>query len=241
MPNIDERIIKAARKIIKKRPKTVIDHLIKNGFITTEQLKNVYGYNHPPRAIRDVREEGIPIETFKVKGSDGRSIGAYRFGNPDEIVNNKLGGRSVFSKAFKNSLVEIYGSRCVITGEFFDSIYLQIDHRIPYEIAGENTGDERTPEKFMLLSAPVQRQKSWSCEHCKNFLELRELTYCETCYWAFPESYNHVALQPIRQAEIIWNGEEEVKQYELINNRSKQEKKTLQLFIKEILIKYLTK
>jgi len=36
--------------------KAVIDHIIKNGYITTEELKEKYGYNHPPRAARDVRE-----------------------------------------------------------------------------------------------------------------------------------------------------------------------------------------
>ncbi len=46
-----------------KRPKTVIDHILKHGQITTEELKNIYGYNHPPRAIRDVREQGIPMIT----------------------------------------------------------------------------------------------------------------------------------------------------------------------------------
>jgi hypothetical protein len=44
----------------------VIDHILQYGFITTEDLENTYGYNHPPRAARDVREAGIPLETFKV-------------------------------------------------------------------------------------------------------------------------------------------------------------------------------
>ena len=35
-----------------KRPRTVIDHILEHGQITTEELKDVYGYNHPPRAIR---------------------------------------------------------------------------------------------------------------------------------------------------------------------------------------------
>ncbi|WP_369334486.1 helix-turn-helix domain-containing protein [Candidatus Thiosymbion oneisti] len=47
-----------------KRPKTVIDHILKHGQITTEELKDTYGYNHPPRATRDVREQGIPIKTL---------------------------------------------------------------------------------------------------------------------------------------------------------------------------------
>ena len=37
-----------------KRPRTVIQHILKNGFITSQELKDIYGYNHPPRAVRDV-------------------------------------------------------------------------------------------------------------------------------------------------------------------------------------------
>jgi len=168
MANIDKRIIAIAKMVTRKRPKTVIDHILEHGYITTEQIRDVYGYNHPPRAIRDVREEGVPIETYRVEGSDGRSIAAYKFGNPDEIDRHKLGGRKVFSKQVKKQLVKQYDSRCAITNERYEERYLQIDHRVPYEVAGEEIGDERTPEKFMLLSGAAQRQKSWSCENCNN-------------------------------------------------------------------------
>ena len=55
-----------------KRPRTVINHILRKGFITSQELKDLYGYNHPPRAIRDVRERGIPIITSRVRGADGR-------------------------------------------------------------------------------------------------------------------------------------------------------------------------
>jgi len=60
-----------------KRPRTVIDHILEHGHVTTEQLTSLYGYQHPPRAARDVRDHGVPLETFRVKSSDGRTIGAY--------------------------------------------------------------------------------------------------------------------------------------------------------------------
>lgn len=34
-----------------KRSKTVIEHILKNGHITTEELKENYGYNHPPERL----------------------------------------------------------------------------------------------------------------------------------------------------------------------------------------------
>jgi hypothetical protein len=50
-----------------KRARAVIEHILAHGSISTEVLKNVYGYDHPPRAAKDVRDEGIPLETFRVK------------------------------------------------------------------------------------------------------------------------------------------------------------------------------
>jgi len=65
-----------------KRPRTVIQHILQHGHITSQELKDVYGYNHPPRAVRDVREHGIPLVTYRITGSDGRRIAAYKFGDP---------------------------------------------------------------------------------------------------------------------------------------------------------------
>ena len=68
------------KSVTAKRPRTVIEHILQHGFITTEDLKEKYGYNHPPRAVRDVREQDIPIEMFRVEGSDGRKKKAYKNG-----------------------------------------------------------------------------------------------------------------------------------------------------------------
>ena len=83
--NFPPRFLALLKSVQAKRPRTVIDHIIKHGQITTEDLKDIYGYNHPPRAIRDVREHGIPVTTFRVTGSDGRKIAAYKFGDPSEV------------------------------------------------------------------------------------------------------------------------------------------------------------
>lgn len=91
-----EKFIKLLKSVVAKRPKTVIDHILEYGQITTEELKDKYGYNHPPRAVRDVREQGIPIITFRVTGSDGRKIGAYKFGNPADVRSTQLSGRTAF-------------------------------------------------------------------------------------------------------------------------------------------------
>ncbi len=60
MPKLPKEFIDLCHSVTAKRPKTVVDHILEHGSITTEELKEKYGYNHPPRAARDVREHGIP-------------------------------------------------------------------------------------------------------------------------------------------------------------------------------------
>ena len=119
------------KAITGKRPRIVIEHIRKHGIVTTEDLESKYGYNHPPRAARDVREQGIPLETFRVKNATGRSIAAYRFADASQIKRDRIGGRSTFSKQFKSVLVQATGCRCYICLERYEERYLQVDHRVP--------------------------------------------------------------------------------------------------------------
>ena len=99
-----------------KRPRTVIQHILQHGFVTSQELKDLHGYNHPPRAIRDVREYGIPLVTYRITGADGRSIAAYKFGDPSKAANaiTKSAGRTVLSKVLKKALIDKYGPRCFV-------------------------------------------------------------------------------------------------------------------------------
>ena len=87
MKKYTKEFINKLNAVTAKRPKTVIQHILKNGFVTTEELKAL-GYEHAPRAARDVRELGIPLETFRVKDSEGKSIAAYRFGDTNQKEDN---------------------------------------------------------------------------------------------------------------------------------------------------------
>lgn len=236
---LPEGFLQLCRSIKSKRPRTVIEHIIEHGYITTEELKNLYGYNHPPRAARDVREHGIPLETFRITDSTGRSIAAYKFADPTKTRADKLSGRTTFSKAFKKKLIERYGSKCAIHLEDFDERYLQIDHRIPYQISGDVPAKERNPDDYMLLCSSANRAKSWSCEHCVNWQELKSEEICQGCFWAYPENYSHIAMQPIRRLDIVWLNEE-VDDYEKLKKESIRLKKELPDYVKTILRKHLS-
>ena len=100
MKKYPKEFLEKLNSIKSKRPATVIQHILKYGFITTEELETLYGYKHPPRAVRDVREQGVPIETYYVKNSEGKRMAAYKFGSPNEVRTN-----------FLNLLVEQYFPR----------------------------------------------------------------------------------------------------------------------------------
>jgi hypothetical protein len=207
MTGIDRGLLAAIEAVTAKRPRTVLDHILEHGYVTTEQLRDEYGYDHPPRAARDVREAGIPLETFKVKGAHGRFIGAYRLGDPGKVEAYKLAGRRTFPKTFKKQLYYLARAECQSCGTPYEERYLQIDHRIPYEVAGEVPA-ELDLAAFMLLCSSCQRSKSWSCESCDNWRTTHALETCATCYWHGDAEYVHVALREERQMSLKWVAEE---------------------------------
>ncbi|OGU10628.1 MAG: HNH endonuclease [Ignavibacteria bacterium GWB2_35_12] len=232
-----KEFLKLLDSITNKRAKIVINHILEHGFITTEDLENKYGYNHPPRAARDVRESGIPLETFRVKSSENRSIAAYRFGDLKKVNKSRLEGRQIFSKELKTQLFLVGDKKCYICNGSFDERYLQIDHRVPYEVSGDNDDLEKLLSDFMLLCGSCNRAKSWSCEHCLNWIDDKNPEICKKCYWGNPINYVHIALREIRRLDIQWE-ENEVKYFDLLSKEAKKRKIKLPDFIKEIIEKH---
>jgi hypothetical protein len=228
---LPDEFVQLCQSVTAKRPKAVIDHLLQYGFITTEDLKETYGYNHPPRAARDVRENGIPLETFRVTGSDGRKIAAYRFGDVSKARFSRFSGRTGLSKQIKDELIRLYGCKCFIYLEEVSERELQIDHRVPFEVDGE---PDLEPENFMLLCGSANRAKSWSCEHCENWSGVKDQSICLSCYWAYPENYAHIAMRQVRRVDLLWEGND-VEIYEMLRQRAIDLEKEIPEFVKEII------
>ena len=232
-----EELLKLLKKVKGKRAQVVIDHILEHGIITTEEIEK-YGYKHPPRAARDVRERGVPLKTVHVTSSDGKRIAAYVFGDLSEIKKGRIGGRKVIPKKLKESLIEQFDSKCFICSLPLVPRALQVDHRVPYEVQGDEDWNDWTPSNYMLLCVSCQRAKSWSCEHCDNWNTDQEIAVCEECYWAKPESYSHIALVEVRRLDITWSGEE-TKTYDIIKKLSSAQGVDLPDFVKEVIDKYL--
>ena len=62
-------------------------------------------------------------------------------------------------------------------------------------------------ECYMLLSPSANRAKSWTCEHCLNWVK-KDAGFCLRCFWAHPENYSHIAGHEQRQIIITFTGNE---------------------------------
>ncbi|MBK9517990.1 MAG: HNH endonuclease [Anaeromyxobacter sp.] len=220
-------------KVEAARPKRVLAHILREGYVTTEELHDQYDYHHPPRARMDVLDNGVPLVTFKVSSRSGtRKIAAYTIGDPADAKSSKLGGRKAFPKALKKSLVARDGAKCSVCFAGFDENFLQVDHRLPFEIFGDP--DLTKVDEFMLLCPSCQRRKSWACEHCKNFTTTKKKSVCEKCFWATPSGYSHVALTETRALELLF-AEEEVAVYEVLAKAAAAAGEDVQVHAKQLL------
>gem|GEM_PF-2943398 len=95
----------ALERVTGKRARIVVDHILRHGSITTDDLKEKYGYDHPPRAIKDVSDQGIPLVKTIVRKDDGKRMARYEFGDLENIASGRSRGRASFPKAFKESLL----------------------------------------------------------------------------------------------------------------------------------------
>ncbi len=232
-PNYPKEFLARLRAVTALRPRRVIEHILKHGQITTEELKEVYGYGHAPRAARDVRELGIPLVTVKVKGKDGRSIALYRFPDAAVLRGESHAGRIAFPKKFKRQLIDHYGRKCALCSTEFDGAFLQIDHRVPYEVGGNPAGELRV-ENFMLVCRDCNRGKSWACGHCPNWLKDKKPSVCQTCFWCQPTNYTHIATLNVRRLNLTW-ADKEVPDYERLAALSAKAGAELPDFVKAVL------
>ncbi|WOI85982.1 HNH endonuclease signature motif containing protein [Rhodococcus qingshengii] len=184
-----------------KRAAIVRDHILEHGSVTTQTLTVEYGYGHPPRARGDLQDAGVGVGSRMIN-VDGKRMAEYYFTG---AANKNAAGRVVIPKPFSDQLKEEFGFKCAICAGVFAGRELQADHRVPFMIGGDKPSFEI--EDFMPLCASDNRAKSWSCEHCVNW-DKRDVEMCETCFWAHPESYEHVEGRRERRINLTFQGDE---------------------------------
>jgi hypothetical protein len=227
-PELRERIA----QVTNRRARRLLELIVEHGEVTTEQLTDEYEYDHPPRAKRDAVERGFPVVSRPVSSRDGsRRIAAYRLDLEAEFVEGRS-GRKVIPKALRVELLRRADGRCAMCGGVFADRALQVDHRIPYEIAGES--DEPSIDDFQMLCGSCNRSKSWTCERdCPNWLE-RDPRVCATCMWAEPGDYEHIATRRRRQVTITWD-DDELEAFERLQERAGARGVELRAFLRGLL------
>jgi hypothetical protein len=238
-PNYSAELLAAAAKVTTKRGKTLVNHILQHGSVSTEELETIYALTDAASAARDVRDAGVPLAKTSGKRKTGRQMAVYTFGDPSLIRGDRFQGRRGFPKGFKETLILKYGAKCSLCSTPYEPRYLQIDHRVPYQIAGEAAEGERDLDEYMLLCGSCQRSKSWSCEHCENWREGRQPQICKTCYWAVPEDYTHIALKDYRRLEIVWLGDQEVADHTKLKSLAAKNAVALPLYAKAALSEYV--
>lgn len=223
---LPEQLLQRIAQVTNKRARVVLDTIARNGQITTEQLKQL-GYDHPPRAARDVRELGFTLVTTMVKNLAGKRMAAYTLALDFEAGKT---GRLQVPKRERDNIIEAAGGKCQLCGAMHD---LQVDHRVPYQVAGESLKGQANA--YMVLCGTCNRRKSWICEHCPNLLKLRRSTICGSCYWANPEEHTHVAMEQIRRIDLVF-GSNEAKQFDKFRKRCKTRGISVAQEIKEFLL-----
>lgn len=219
--------LKRIKAVTNKRARIVLDRIAKNGSITTEELKNL-GYEHPPRARMDALDLGFPIITRRVKNSTGKSIAAYSFDLSRPLGNASRMGRLSLLKREREAIINNAGRKCRMCGATHG---LQVDHRVPYQVAGEPLKDDKAP--YMVLCGSCNRRKSWACEHCENFARLKRVNVCQSCYWANPEEHTHAAMKAVRRVDVVWEGDL-ARGFDEFRDRLRKEGKTVEAGIREI-------
>ena len=67
---------------------------------------------------------------------------------------------------------------------------------------------------------------------------IKDKNVCLSCYWAYPEKYDHVAMRQIRRIDLVWQGEE-VAQFDKLKADARKSGLEIPQFVKEVLAKVL--
>lgn len=232
MARYPKDLLERIEAIKSRRPRLVLEHILKYGSVTTEELRETYGYEHAPRAARDVRESGIPLKTKPVIGKSGRRIARYEI-DVDQFNKTKQGtreGRRAAPSILKRRLASERGPVCELClSSFASERPLQVDHRVPYEIGGDPKTS--SSDLFMLVCAPCNRTKSWQCEHCPNWTK-RNREVCRSCFWASPSDFEHVATVPSEVVVVQFQAKAEGELLKSLRVESQRHGETLEAAIK---------
>ncbi len=237
--SIDPKVKAKAEQHLATKPNSraakAIRAILDKGSVTTADLA-VLGYDHPPRAAQDVKDATLPLIMKMVRRADGKRMASYRFPTEAEAVAGRAlrSGRLNVRPMFRRELMKHYGSADTITGAKLPATMLTVDHRVPFQVSGDAGLEDEDISQFMLLDRSMQSVKAWTCRHCPNVTTgLLDPEVCGRCFWAYPESYDHVATVEVRRTDIVWQGSD-IPLHDRLQERAKNEGVTVAELLKQL-------
>lgn len=207
-PKLTQRARKEITKAlphVSKRGRTMLEHILEHGQASTEDMRVLYNYNDGPSIARDLKDHGVPLERVTVRNAQGRAIAAYRY-DPAKGIHLRS-GRRAFPKWLKAALVELHGEQCAECSVEMAARHLQIDHRVPHLVLGD---DDRKihPDDFQLLCSGCNRGKSATCEQCPNGMEHKDPEICGRCTLSGNPDGDHFAMRPEDRLPLTFQDDE---------------------------------
>lgn len=189
-----------------KRARDVAEMILTKGSCTTSDIEAL-GYKHSPRAVGDLRDSGVNVVKVMERYTDpdtGTDKRRARYSIAG-VTAGKV-SRHPFSKKTTDAVKA--SGHCEVCGALPP---LQVDHRVPFEIAGETY--PHVVAELMPLCPSCNRTKSWECEHCPN-RSVKNISVCKSCMWASPERYQHVATRQVREIRATLNNADDIRRFD---------------------------
>lgn len=224
------------------RGRKAIDALKENGIVTKYDLIRAgIAPSQTARAIRDLKDHGIPIQALsRIKTPESSNpVVRYTFGDRRDIHSEWQDGRRLVPKGMKEKLIRVYGARCAYCGEKLEPRKLQVDHRLPVKYFGElSQKEKRNPQNYLLLCPECNRKKAEAVDEgcAKTCYKTDDMSIIKSCYWYDPINYTHVCMKPVRKLEIKWD-ESDVDNYEALAKEAKKHGLSPQDLVKSMIEK----
>ena len=150
-------------------------------------------------------------KVIQVMGASGYAVERRDKGGIREYRLTSLTPGEKKARAFKtpsgkalHKLYERDSFTCRICGAKMSGPNLRPDHRVPAQFGGspENFIGEEWMQQFQALCAVCNYEKREACKRCPNWIA-RNIETCNSCYWASPDNYDHMATEAKTASDIL--------------------------------------
>jgi hypothetical protein len=178
------------------REKGVLAIYLRQGFITKQDCTDA-GFDVV--VTRDLTKHGL------VFGDQGGRI-YLDFGLSNERLASSTGGFQTLPARKRDEFLRESHLTCALCRCQFEKKRLCGDHRVPHRVAGNRLTEQEGMLAYQVLCYTCNNRKQKACAACPNQQTKRDIEMCRSCFWAYPDTYTHVAGQPERRLEIVLQG-----------------------------------